>query len=250
MSESVQENVFAWNADSAPWSTVEVTVTLSVSTTEELQEGEEGVDECAWLATQTQSGGGSKVFTFNREAPAFDDFVQGENKWALVRGLAKAAQGDDNGKGDTIKTVYTQLCTNGGPDGNLYLTNEEEHYTNTWSIVYAFNGTGDPGDCAPHENTGGSESYILGCNLNILQNNNQLEISGDVLFQLHEFYAGQYDGLDTETDSSFTSPVTIDVATFKAGGSVNFGSSQSAHFEDPGGYATFDINWTISFTCS
>ena len=253
-------NVFAWDADKAPWDTLTVTVTLNASTISSTQVNDAGVDECAWLVTYTQGGTATKVFTFYREDPAFDDFIQTVNKWALVRGiinagggsyaLTKAAQGDTGDIGSTIRTVYTQACGSGGPDGVLNFS-DSTTYTNNWSRVSVFNGAGVEGDCTnPYPDDSGSDAKLIGCNLTITQSDNSLAIVGDALFNLHEFTVGEFSGLTTVQDTDFTTPITITVEDFKASGVIDFGSTQSGHFVDPGGYDTFDIHWSIGFTCS
>ena len=79
--------IWAWDNDAAPWTTITVDVELRFNyNVDNGPQIDPGVDD----SYKTQwKGSGTKNFdtlTFSREDPAFDDFVQSDNAFALIMG--------------------------------------------------------------------------------------------------------------------------------------------------------------------
>jgi hypothetical protein len=234
------KGIKCWNADACPWSTVTITVTADINCSG-YDAGDPEVD-CSYSTTESITGSGIETFTFSREYPSINDFIQSVNTFALAAG--NVATGDGSPVPPFFRSVYTLLCGENGV-GNADFEDTTRTMDIHRTVTYARVGPDPFGDCDPlPADIDTTDPYVLGCGLGILQISDALEITPAV-------YAYSPGGTYTY-DTNVTTPVFITVENFKSGGNVDFGSGYTAHATNPNTlyWTSWSALYTFTFTTS
>lgn len=165
---------FAWDADTCEWATL----TVDVTTTQTWIVSDEPVIDTtiddAYVTTRTGTSTQTYQYIYTREDPAFDDFLQSVNSFAVVRGvemdfdtasisMTLVGEPSEFGPG-RARSVYCHVAGENSFGDNIIgpyvYFSDEDPYTIDWTITYVKVGP-DTGAPIPADESGTISGNLL-----------------------------------------------------------------------------------------